>query len=185
MVDHFPQLIVSNHLVEIDRDRYTCSGGVRPLDMMTWPLSRPPGNRELATQVSDLLVTRQRSPDENQTVRLRQRFSHVPSALIDALKMMENNVEEPLTPVEIAGYLGVSRRTLERLFQTQLGVSPAQKSMEIRLTRARLAILRGSRGLDEVAQSIGFATLSHFFAKYRQAFGRTLVAERAACQPSM
>lgn len=182
LIDHFPQLIVSNHLVEIDRDRYTCSGGVSPLDMMTWLLSRPPGSRDLAAQVSDLLVTRQRSPDELQTVPLRQRFSHLPGTLIDALDMMENNVEEPLTPVEIAGYLGVSRRTLERLFQQQLHVSPAQKSMEIRLARARLAILRGSRGLDEVAQSIGFATLSHFIAKYREAFGRTPAADRATRQ---
>jgi AraC-like DNA-binding protein len=33
-----------------------------------------------------------------------------------------------------------------------------------------------------VAQSTGFATLSHFVARYRQAFGRTPAAERAARQ---
>jgi AraC family transcriptional regulator, glycine betaine-responsive activator len=180
--EQFPQLIVSNHLVEIDRDRYTCSGGVSPIDMMTSLLSRPPGNRHLATQVADLLVALQRSPDERQTVPLRQRFSHVPAPLVDALEMMENNLEEPLKPDEIAGYLGVSRRTLERLFQRQLGMSPAHKYLEIRLKRARLAMLRGSRGLDEVAQSVGFASLSHFIARYRQAFGKTPAAERAARQ---
>jgi AraC family transcriptional regulator, glycine betaine-responsive activator len=180
--EQFPQLIVSNHLVEIDRDRYTCSGGVSPIDMMTSLLSRPPGNRHLAAQVADLLVALQRSPDERQTVPLRQRFSHVPAPLVDALEMMENNLEEPLKPDEIAGYLGVSRRTLERLFQRQLGMSPAHKYLEIRLERARLALLRGSRGLDEVAQSVGFASLSHFIARYRQAFGKTPAAERAARQ---
>jgi transcriptional regulator GlxA family with amidase domain len=182
LLEQFPQLIVSNHLVEIDRDRYTCSGGVSPLDLMTLLLSRPPGSRELASQVSDLLVAQQRSPDERQTVPLRQRFSHVPRPLIDALEMMESNVEEPLRPNEIAGYLGVSRRTLERLFHRQLGVSPAQKYLEIRLERARLAMLRGSRGLDEVAQSVGFASPSHFIARYRQAFGKTPAADRAARQ---
>lgn len=178
--ERFPQLIVSNHLVEIDRDRYTCSGGVSPIDLMTWLLSRPPGSRQLAAQVSDLLVALQRSPDERQTVPLRQRFSHVPAALVDALEMMESNLEEPLKPDEIAGYLGVSRRTLERLFLRHLGVSPAHKYLEIRLERARLAVLRGSRGLDEVAQSVGFATLSHFIARYRQAFGATPAADRSA-----
>jgi AraC family transcriptional regulator, glycine betaine-responsive activator len=182
LLEQFPELIVSNHLVEIDRDRFTCSGGVSPLDLMTLLLSRPPGNRELAAQVSDLLVAQQRSPDERQTVPLRQRFSHVPAPLIDALEMMESNVEEPLKPDEIAGYLGVSRRTLERLFQRQLAMSPAQKYLEIRLERARLAMLRGSRGLDEVAQSVGFASLSHFIARYRQAFGKTPAADRAARQ---
>ena len=182
LLEQFPQLIVSNHLVEIDRDRYTCSGGVSPLDLMTLLLSRPPGNRDLAAQVSDLLVAQQRSPDERQTVPLRQRFSHVPGPLIDALEMMENNVEEPLKPDEIAGYLGVSRRTLERLFQRQLGMTPAQKYLEIRLERARLAMLRGSRSLDEVAQSVGFASPSHFIARYKQAFGKTPAADRAARQ---
>ena len=178
--ERFPQLIVSNHLVEIDRDRYTCSGGVSPIDLMTLLLSRPPGSRQLAAQVSDLLVSLQRSPDERQTVPLRQRFSHVSAPLVDALEMMESNVEEPLKPDEIAGYLGVSRRTLERLFHRQLGVSPAHKYLEIRLERARLAMLRGSRGVDEVAQSVGFASLSHFIARYRQAFGKTPTADRAA-----
>lgn len=180
--ERFPQLIVSNHLVEIDRDRYTCSGGVSPIDLMTSLLSRPPGNRQLAAQVSDLLVALQRSPDERQTVPLRQRFSHVPAPLVDALEMMESNVEEPLKPDEIAGYLSMSRRTLERLFLRQLGMSPAHKYLEIRLEKARLAVLRGNRGLDEVAQSVGFASLSHFISRYRQAFGKTPAAERAARQ---
>jgi transcriptional regulator GlxA family with amidase domain len=182
LLEQHPQLVVSNHLVEIDRDRYTCSGGVSPLDMMTFLLARPPGNRELAAQVSDLLVAQQRSPDESQTVPLRQRMAHAPGVLVDALEMMESNVEEPLTPGEIAGYLRVSRRTLERLCRQQLGMSPARKYLEIRLLRARLGVLRGNRSLDEVAQSTGFATLSHFVSRYREAFGRTPAAERAARQ---
>lgn len=178
--ERFPELIVSNHLVEIDRDRYTCSGGVSPIDLMCLLLSRPPGSRDLAAQVSDLLVALQRSPDERQSVPLRQRFHHLPVSLVDALEMMESNVEEPLKPDEIAGYLGMSRRTLERLFLRQLGVSPAQKYLEIRLEKARLAMLRGNRALDEVAQSVGFASLSHFIVRYRQAFGMTPAADRAA-----
>lgn len=184
LLEQFPQLIVSNHLVEIDRDRFTCSGGVSPLDLMTLLLSRPPGSRELAAQVSDLLVSQQRSPDESQTVPLRRRLGHVPRPLVDALEMMESNVEEPLRPDEIAGYLGVSRRTLERLFLRQLGMSPAQKYLEIRLERARLAMLRGNRALDEVAQSVGFASPSHFIARYRKAFGKSPAADRAARHPS-
>lgn len=182
LLEQFPQLIVSNHLVEIDRDRYTCSGGVSPLDLMTFLIGRPPGSRDLAVQVSDLLVAQQRSPDESQTVPLRQRLAQAPSVLVDALEMMESNVEEPLTPAEIAGYLGISRRTLERLCRQQLGMSPSQKYLEIRLLRARLALLRGNRSLDEVAQSTGFVSLSHFVARYRKVFGRTPAADRAARQ---
>lgn len=178
LLEHFPQLLVSNHLLEIDRDRYTCSGGISPLDLMTLLLSRPPGSRELAAQVSDLLVAQQRNPDDSQTVPLRHRYGDVPGVLVEALEMMENNVEEPLSPVEIASYLGVSRRTLERQFQQQLQCSPAQKYLALRLDRARIALLRTQRTLDEIATSTGFTSLSHFIARYREQFGTTPAADR-------
>lgn len=34
LVEEFPEIIVSSKLFEIDRDRYTCSGGVAPVEMM-------------------------------------------------------------------------------------------------------------------------------------------------------
>lgn len=180
LLEQFPGLIVTSHLIEIDRDRYTCSGGVSPLDLMTVLLSRPPGSRALAERVSDLLVAHQRSPDDNQVVPLRHRLGAARPQLVEAIELMESNIEERLSPEEIAGYLGVSRRQLERLFRSELGVSPAEKYMEIRLERARLAVLRTTRALDEIAHSTGFASTSHFIARYRGAFGRTPKADRAA-----
>ena len=178
LLEHFPQLQVTQRLFEVDRDRYTCSGGVSPLDMMTWLLSRPPGSRELAEQVAHLLVTQRRSADEVQNVPLRERFANVPRPVLDALELMEGNAEEPLTVAEIARYLGTSRRTLERLFALHLGTTPSARYRELRLARARLAVLRSQRSLDEIAQSCGFATLSHFVASYRRQYGTTPAAER-------
>lgn len=180
LLEQFPNLIVSNHLFEIDRDRYTCSGGVSPLDMMTWLLGRPPGSRELAEQVADLLVLHRRNHDESQTVPLRHRLGHAPKPLVEALELMESNLEEPLKPAEIANYLSLSRRSLERLFCAYLGVSPAQKYLQLRLARARTVVLRTTIDLDEVARGSGFASPSHFVARYRRAYGVTPNAERRA-----
>lgn len=180
LVKEFPALLVSSHLFEIDRDRYTCSGGVSPLDLMTFVLRRPPGSRELAQQVSDLLVSHQRSKDENQTLPIRYRYANMPAVLLEALEMMESNVEEPLSPIEIAGYLNVSRRQLERLFEQYVQTSPSRKYLEIRLARARLSVLRTSRRIDEISQLCGFATPAHFIARYREIYGNTPLAERHA-----
>ena len=181
LLEQFPNLVVSNHLFEIDRDRYTCSGGVSALDMMSWLLSQPPGSRELAEQVADLLVAQRRAHDENQTVPLRQRLgSLAPKPLVEALELMESNLEEPLTPDEIAAYLSISRRTLERLFRANLGMSPARKYAKLRLARARLAVLRSTRTLDDIAQSTGFASTSHFVQRYRSTYGRSPMADRQA-----
>ena len=167
--EHFPQLIVSDRLFEIDRDRYTCSGGVSPLDMMIWLLSQPPGSRELAERVADLLVAQRRS-----------RLAHVPAVVLDALQMMQSNLDELLDIDEIARVLALSRRQVERLFREHLGTSPSRKYLEIRLVRARLAVLRSTRSLDDIAQSCGFGNLSHFIARYRRAFASTPAADRAA-----
>lgn len=182
LLEQFPGLVVTSHLIEIDRDRYTCSGGVSPLDLMTVLLSRSPGSRALAERVSDLLVAHLRSPDEKQIVPLRHRLGAAHPQLVEALELMESNLEERLSPEEIAGYLGISRRQLERIFRGELGVSPAEKYMEIRLERARLAVLRTTRALDEIAHSTGFASTSHFIARYSEAFGRTPKTDRAARQ---
>lgn len=180
LLEQFPGLLVSNRLFEIDRDRYTCSGGVSPLDLMTFVLRRPPGSRELAQQVSDLLVSHQRSPDENQSLPMRYRYANLPEVVLEALEIMESNVEEPLTPGEIADYLKFSRRQLERLFQEHVNASPSRKYLEIRLARARLSVLRTSRPIDEIALSCGFATPAHFITRYRELYGRTPQAERVA-----
>lgn len=179
LLEHFPQLIVSDRLFEIDRDRYTCSGGVSPLDMMIWLLSQPPGHRELAERVADLLVAQRRSPEDAQTIPLRSRLAHAPPAVLDALQMMQSNVEDLLDIEEIARVLSLSRRQLERLFKAHLGTSPSSKYLELRLARARLAVLRSHRSLDDIAQSCGFATLSHFIARYHRAFASTPAADRA------
>ncbi len=180
LLEQFPQLLVSSRLFEIDRDRYTCSGGVSPLDLMTVLLRRPPGSRDLAQQVSDLLVSQQRSPSETQSLPIHYRYSNKPSTLLEALELMETNVEELLSASEIAAYLKISRRQLERLFQTHLRISPARKYVEIRLAKARLSVLRTNRRIDDIARICGFTSPAHFITRYKQAYGQTPLAERNA-----
>jgi transcriptional regulator GlxA family with amidase domain len=180
LLEEFPQLHVSRRLFEVDKDRWTSSGGVSPLEMMTFILRRPPGSRELAQQVSDLLVAHQRSQDENQSLPLRYRYANMPSVVLDAMELMENNVEEPLKPGEIADYLQISRRQLERLFSDHLQSSPARKYLDIRLANGRLSVLRTNRRIDEIALSCGFLSAAHFITKYRELFGKTPQSERNA-----
>ncbi|MEJ8837452.1 GlxA family transcriptional regulator [Ramlibacter sp. AN1133] len=179
MLEDFPGIEVSDQLFEIDRDRYTCSGGVSPLDLMTKLLSQPPGSRTLAEQVRDLLVAQPRSTEDKQVVPLRHRLGGSHPLVVSALELMENNLEEPLRPAEIARCLGISRRQLERLFDEQLDVSPARKYLQLRLERARTALLRSTRAVEDIAQSTGFVSMSHFITRYREAHGCTPAADRA------
>jgi len=184
LVQEFPGLVVSSRIIEVDRDRLTCSGGVSPLELMTWMLRRPPGNRELAQQVSDMLISSQRSPDETQSLPMRYRHSNLPESVLDALEIMESNLEEPLTPSEIADYLKISRRQLERQFREHLDTAPSRKYLEIRLAKARIFVLRTNKNLNEIAMACGFKTTAHFIERYGEIYSNTPHSERLAISRS-
>jgi len=54
--DKFPGIIISNQLYELDRNRYTCSGGTASMDMTLQLISRDPNGVEIATRAAELLL---------------------------------------------------------------------------------------------------------------------------------
>jgi len=170
LMEQFPMLTVSNHLYEVDRDRYTCSGGVAPLDLMVHLLGMPPGSRSLAARVLELLIAERRSHEQRQRTSLRQYMGAEHAKLDEALQVMESNVEETLTVAEIASYLRVSQRQLERWFHERLGKTPAQAYLEIRLLRARQLLYRTSQPLEEICARTGFTSMTHFATRYKAQF---------------
>lgn len=185
LLGQFPKLIVSNRLYEVDRDRYTCSGGVAPLDLMVHLLGMPPGSRSLAARVLELLVAERRSHDQRQRTSLRQYMGAEHVKLDEALQIMESNVEEPLSLAEVATYLGVSQRQLERWFNERLGKTPAQAYLEIRLLRARQLLYRTGKPLEEVCSRTGFASLTHFATRYKAQFQVSPIADRRRYQKAL
>ncbi len=185
LTEQFPKLTVSNRLYEADRDRYTCSGGVAPLDLMVHLLGRPPGSRSLAARVLELLVAERRSHEQRQRTSLRQYMGAEHAKLDEALQIMESNVEETLSVTEIASYLHVSQRQLERWFHERLGKTPAQAYLEIRLLRARQLLYRTAKPLEEVGTSTGFVSMTHFATCYKAQFQISPSADRRRYQNAL
>jgi transcriptional regulator GlxA family with amidase domain len=185
LMGQFPKLTVSNRLYEVDRDRYTCSGGVAPLDLMVHLLGIPPGSRSLAARVLELLVAERRSHEQRQRTSLRQYMGAEHAKLDEALQIMESNVEEALTIAEIASYLRVSQRQLERWFHERLGKTPAQAYLEIRFLRARQLLYRTARPLEEVCARTGFTSTTHFATRYKAQFQISPIADRSRYQNAL
>jgi len=179
MVERFPNIIVTQHFFEVDRDRFTCSGGVAPLDLMTYLLTQPPGSLQLANEVANLLIADRRSLTDTQTVSVIHQSRVTDSTTVDALKLMEANISEPLTIAEIAEYAKVEPRSLQRRFKKQLGKSPERVYLDIRLTRARILVQRTKKSLQDIANETGFASASHLTARYTPRFGASPREDRA------
>ena len=71
----------------------------------------------------------------------------------------------------LAKRAGLSLRQLERLFHRHLGVSPRGYYQRLRLARARDLVQGTMMGLAQVAEAVGFDSLSHFSKCYMDAHG--------------
>jgi len=182
--ENFPQLIISNELFEIDRNRVTCSGGTAPLDMILQLISRQQ-NHELASAISEAFTCeRIRGRHDRQRIPLRLRLGTSQPKLVEAVSLMEANIEEPMSPDELARHIGLSRRQLERLFQKYLNCVPTRYYLELRLHRARQLLLQTSMSIVDVAFACGFVSAPHFSKCYRDHFGIPPRDERRLRRPA-
>uniref|UniRef100_A0A1I7YIK6 HTH araC/xylS-type domain-containing protein n=1 Tax=Steinernema glaseri TaxID=37863 RepID=A0A1I7YIK6_9BILA len=111
---------MSTRLFTLDRNRFTSSGGTAPLDMMLHLISRDHG-RELSAAISEMFVyERIRNEQDHQRVPLKHMLGTNQPKLQEIVALMEANLEEPIDLDELAVYVAVSRRQLERLFQKYL-----------------------------------------------------------------
>ncbi|MGF1476042.1 MAG: GlxA family transcriptional regulator [Geminicoccaceae bacterium] len=176
--EEFPDIEVAADLYQIDRGRFTSSGGTASLDLMLHKIAEDHGS-DLATKVSEqCLLDRIRSPDDRQRMPIRVRLGVHHPKLILAVELMEANIEEPLSQDMLAAYVGLSRRQLERLFRKHIGRTPAQYYLELRLERSRHLLYQTEMPVMDVACACGFVSASHFSTCYRQMYGRTPREER-------
>ncbi|MES1956201.1 GlxA family transcriptional regulator [Salinisphaera hydrothermalis] len=174
----FPNTLFSSKLFVIDRDRYTCSGGVAPLDLMLNIIKEQCGS-ELAASVSEEFIhDRIRGVGDSQRVPLRARVGPGQPKLLEAVALMEANIEEPLTLSELAHYVNISRRQLERLFRAHLDRSPTRYYLELRLKRAREFLLQTSMSILDVALACGFSSSPHFSKCYHDYYDMPPSQER-------
>ena len=174
----FPKVHVQQGLFVIDRNRYTCSGGVSALDLMLNLVENRHG-RKLARDISEQFICeRIRTQQDSQRVPLQHYLGTSQPRIVEAVALMEANVEEPLGMDDLASYAGVSRRQLERLFHKHLGCAPSRYYLDLRLRRARLLLLRTELPVIDIATSCGFSSAPHFSKCYSELFGRSPRQER-------
>lgn len=167
----FPRVVLTTRLFSIDRDRASASGGTAPLDMMLTLIGRDHG-RELAAGISEMFICdRVRNEHDHQRVPLKHVLGTTQPKLLEIVALMEANLEEPIGLDELADYVDVSRRQLERLFQKYLHCSPSRYYLKLRLTRARQLLKQTTMSIIEVASACGFVSTPHFSKCYREFFG--------------
>jgi transcriptional regulator GlxA family with amidase domain len=174
----FPALTVSTERFVVDRDRITAGGATTVMDLML-RLIRDHGGAALAFDVTNMFVY-----DVEIAGRHGRRGAlSVPLAarapqLVRAIAEMRRTAGAPLPVARIAEAAATSPRTLERMFERELGVSPGKYYQMVRLSVARSLVEETALSASEVAERTGFssaATLSRAFSAH---FGTSIRSVR-------
>ena len=178
--ERYPSLAVSQELFEIDARRITCAGGTASIDLMLDLIGRRHG-AELAAQVSEQFVLgRIRQRSDHQRMEIAARYGIHNRKLIQVIGVMEQHMEEPLSPDALAEEIGVTRRQLERLFCSALKDTPTHFYLGLRLARARELLQQTDMSITTVCVACGFESPSHFSRTYRTRFGSSPRQDRAS-----
>jgi transcriptional regulator GlxA family with amidase domain len=177
-VEQFPNVQVTDELFEIDRNRFTCAGGIAGYDMMLHMIRQQHGN-ELAVAVAEQFIhNRIRDPSEPQRIATTLRLATHHPLLIKVIQNMEQRIETPLTMGELVEIGGISRRQVDRLFQIHLRETPRRYYLKMRLRRARELLQQTSMSVLDIAVACGFIAPEHFSRAYSKHFARSPRADR-------
>lgn len=175
-------IMLANEQYCIDRDRLTCRGGSSSLDLMLMWIAKNV-SAETAEAISKHFVNERLGlPTDSVPQELSERTRAEQPKLGEALELMENNIEEPLTTDDIAYHVKISRRQLERLFKKHLNAVPSRYYLQVRLEKARQRLFSCSESIADIGLSCGFSSGAHFSTAYRNQYGLTPSEDRSLNQ---
>lgn len=82
-------------------------------------------------------------------------------------------IDRPVTLPQMANVVHLSVRQLNALFQQQLGMSPQQYLLQLRMQRARQLLETTTLQVQAVADQVGYTNLAAFSDRFRRHFGQS------------
>ncbi len=174
----FPEIEVTDQLYFIDRDRLTCSGGTAVIDMMLRIIGEDLGNNIASKTAEMMQVERVRSSVDRQASASLYKAKARSAPLAKAIEAMEANLDAPLSMIEVARHIGLTRRQLHRLFRQYTDATPTDFYRDLRLRHARSLLHGTPTKIIDVATATGFGSHSHFTKVYRERFGISPLKDR-------
>jgi len=176
--EEFPEVELTKSVFVVDEKRLTTAGGTSSIDLML-KLIADDNDEQLANAVADQLIYSSiRTDQDTQRLSVPTRIGVRHPKLSQVIQIMEQNIEEPISPSILARDVGMSTRQLERLFRRYLNRSPKRYYMELRLQKARNLLMQTDMSVINVALACGFASPSHFSKCYRAHYDTTPYRER-------
>jgi transcriptional regulator GlxA family with amidase domain len=169
----YPQVKMVRERFVIDGKRITTGGSLPTVDLMLEIIRRRHGY-SLALEVTRLFIY--------EPAGGRREAQIMPSAgglrmndprIAQAVRLMEETVEQPMPLVRLAKRAGLSTRHLQALFHESMGVAPHAHYLALRLNAARRKVIETAATFADISAATGFNSASAFSRSYRNQFGES------------
>ena len=161
----FPEITTVEERFVIDGNRLSCGGAMTAFDLVCELIGRRHGEN-LRLNVQSLFM-------HNASRRQQSIEDESGDLIASAIAIMRTNVETPLPIPEIAHRVQASHKMLEREFARQLGNTPKNVYLNIRLSHARQLAEDTKIPIGEIAIRCGYNDASAMTRAFRQEFGVT------------
>ncbi len=172
--DEFPSLATTDEVIMPDRRRVTVSGAAAAFDLALMLIDKRLGAEvmtEVACWFQHPLVRGEGVRQKIPAPRVAVTTDMLPEPLAQAVKVMSENLEDPIGIADICAQIDISPRHLERLFKKLTGKSPLIYYRNMRLAAARQLVMYSNRSMREIAEAIGYSSATPFRARYAEVYG--------------
>ena len=101
-----------------------------------------------------------------------------------AMAYIHEHYAEPISREDMAAYVGVGERHLDRCFCDEAGITPTTYLSRYRIKQAKLLLESASTSITEVAMSVGFSSSSYFTRVFQSQVGLSPSAYRQGKRPA-
>ena len=169
----YPNADISDARYVIDGRIWTCGGASPAFDMMLHLIETRQSPQAALEVASVFVYDRLHSAHDRQPTMSLGILKQNEPQLAAAIRMMENNLDAPVTTAAIARRLGISVKTLETRFHLTMQVTPGQYYLSLRLQLTRKLVTDTRLGMQEIAVRSGFGNQSAFSRAFRTMFDQS------------
>ncbi|MFI5690680.1 GlxA family transcriptional regulator [Kribbella sp. NPDC051586] len=152
----YPLATIVRDVLYVEDDRVITSAGIASGIDLTLHLVAVAHGAEAAARVArQMVVYARRNGDELQESAMLRHRGHLSDVAHRVQDVIDARYADRLPLADLAGQVGVSERTLTRIFTTATGLTPLRYQQVLRLERAEHLIGHGAT-IETAARTVGF-----------------------------
>ena len=172
--------VVENRLFVEDRGVVTSAGIASGIDMALALVEQDFGPLVVARVSREMVVYLRRNGEQEQRSVYLDHRTHLHPGVHRVQDWMVANADRKTTLGELARIAAMSPRHLARVFRQATGVTPKQFAAKVKVQVARDLLGDPQRTVEAIASSVGFDDARQLRRLWKQSFGVSIAAFRAA-----